>query len=213
MAGQRDLARDLARQHYSAGDPLGWFEALYKQASGDFDAIPWAGRAVNPHLAVWCERETLPRPGARVLVIGCGLGDDAEYLAARGAAVTAIDISESAIQWCRRRFPDSKVTYQAANLLDFTGEYDLAVEIYTLQAMPLELRRQAIAAAGNLARELLIVCRGRDESDPPGELPWPLTRQDLDGLRKSGLELIAFEDFDDPFEPGKRRFRAHWRRP
>lgn len=212
MSEKRDLARELARQHYAAGDPLGWFESLYTQAARDFETIPWADRAVNPHLAAWCESGQLPRPGSKVLVIGCGLGDDAEYLSARGANVTAFDLSPTAIAWCRERFPETKVDYQVANLLEFTGRYDLVVEIYTLQAMPLNLREQAITATGNLAEELLIICRGRDETDPPGELPWPLTRQDLEALTTTGLTLVQHEDFDDPYDPGKRRFRSHWRR-
>ena len=212
MDEKRELARELAQRHYAAGDPLGWFEALYKRADGDFDTIPWADRAVNPHLAEWCERESLPRPGSRVVVIGCGLGDDAEYLASRGALVTAFDLSETAIAWCRRRFPQSTVTYQVGNLLEFTGEFDLAVEIYTLQAMPLAMRPQAIEAAGKLASDILIICRGRDETDPPGQLPWPLTRADMQPLSNLGLSLERFEDFDDPYDPGKRRFRVYWRR-
>jgi SAM-dependent methyltransferase len=212
MDEKRDLARDLASRHAAAGDPLGWFDALYQQANRNFATIPWADRTVNPHLAAWCERLSRPRPGQSVLVVGCGLGDDAEYLAARGAAVTAFDLSPTAIAWCRERFPDSPVNYQTANLLEFSGRFDLVVEIYTLQAMPLDLRPQAIHAAGLLANELLIICRGRDESDPPGQLPWPLTKSDLDRLTHAGLTNVSFEDFDDPFEPGKRRFRAHWRR-
>jgi 2-polyprenyl-3-methyl-5-hydroxy-6-metoxy-1,4-benzoquinol methylase len=205
---KRDLARELARQHYADGDPLGWFDDLYRRADGDFETIPWADRVVNPHLAEWCEREGLPRPGQRVVVVGCGLGDDAEYLAGRGAVVTAFDISETAIAWCRRRFPESAVRYAVGNLLEFSGEYDLVVEIYTLQAMPLEMRAEAIQAVGKLGRHGLIICRGREETDPPGQLPWPLTRADLEAL--PGIE--KFEDFDDPFEPGKRRFRVYWRR-
>ena len=212
MDDKREVANEIARRHYDAGDPLGWFEALYKQADGDSKTIPWADRGVNPHLAAWCERESLPRPGARVVVIGCGLGDDAEYLAARGAVVTAFDLSETAIQWCRDRFPQSTVTYTVANLLEFTGNFDLAVEIYTLQAMPPALRTRAIEAAGNLARDLLIICRGREESDPLVDLPWPLTRADLEPLTDLGLTMETFEDFDDPFDPGKRRFRVYCRR-
>ena len=212
MVEKRDLARELARSHYAAGDPLGWFEDLYSQAAGDFETIPWADRAVNPNLAAWCEREGLPRPGARVAVVGCGLGDDAEYLAARGARVTAFDLSETAIAWCRGRFPDSAVSYEVANLLTYSGDFDLVVEIYTLQAMPHDLRTRAIEVLGKLGREILIICRGRDENDPPGQLPWPLTRDELQPLERAGMEIVGFEDFDDPFDPGKRRFRAYFRR-
>ena len=76
MDESRDLCRELARKHDEAGDPLGWFEALYKQADGDFDTIPWADRGVNRNLTAWCEREGVPQPGARVLVVGCGLGSE-----------------------------------------------------------------------------------------------------------------------------------------
>lgn len=212
MAEKRDLARELASQHYRAGDPLGWFDDLYQQANRDFDTIPWADRAANPHLAAWCEREALPRPGSRVLVVGCGLGDDAEYLSSRGAHVTAFDLSETAISWCRERFPQSTVDYQVGNLLTFSGRFDLVVEIYTLQAMPLDMRPQALAAVAGLSTELLIICRGRDESDPPGQLPWPLTPADIHLLETHGLTIVQFEDFDDPYDPGKRRFRVHLRR-
>ncbi len=207
MDEKRDLARELARQHYAAGDPLGWFESLYRKAEGDFETIPWADRAPNPHLVAWCERTGLPRPGMRVLVTGCGLGDDAEYVAGRGAEVTAIDLSPTAIAWCRERFPESKVRYETANLLEFEGRFDLTVEIYTLQAMPAEFRAGAVEKLRELTREILIICRGRDEQDPPGELPYPLTRGDLAPFG----EAASFEDFDDPFDPGKRRFRAHFR--
>jgi SAM-dependent methyltransferase len=212
MEEKPDLARELARKHYAAGDPLGWFESLYKEAAGDFGSIPWADRAVNPNLAVWCEREGVPRPGMRVLVVGCGLGDDAEYLAARGAAVTAFDLAPTAIAWCKERFPESAVDYQVANLFEFTGEYDLVVEIYTLQAMPLEMRERAVECVGRLGREVLIICRGREEKDPPGQLPFPLTRTDLKVLTDLGVSMVSFEDFEDPFDAGKRRFRAYFRR-
>jgi hypothetical protein len=62
MDEKRDLARELAKQHYSAGDPLGWFESLYRKAERDFDTIPWADRAPNPHLVAWCQRTGMPRP-------------------------------------------------------------------------------------------------------------------------------------------------------
>lgn len=213
MEEKRDLARELAREHYAAGDPLGWFDALYRAAERDFDTVPWADREVNPHLAAWCEREGLPGAGDRVLVVGCGLGDDAEYLAARGAQVTAFDLSGTAIAWCRERFPSSPVDYRVANLLEFEGDFDLIVEIYTLQAMPADLRARAVEALTRIGRAALIICRGRDEQDPPGQLPWPLTRAELAPLAAAGFEAVSFEDFDDPYDPGKRRFRAYWRRP
>ena len=216
MSNERDLADQIARDHLAKGDPLGWFNQLYSTARRDFGVIPWADRRPNPHLVDWCVRELRPQAQSRALVIGCGLGDDAEYIASKGARVTAFDLAPEAIHWARERFPESPVEYRIANLLSlpsaWDGAFDLVAECYTLQAMPQELRAAAVAAVGKLVApggDLVVVCRGRDESDPPGELPWPLTRADLEAIP---LPMHRFEDFDDPYEPGKRRFRAHWRR-
>jgi SAM-dependent methyltransferase len=43
------------------------------------------------------------RPGARVLNLGCGAGDDAVLLAARGVSVLGFDLSAGAVQQARRR--------------------------------------------------------------------------------------------------------------
>ena len=78
--------------------------------------------------------------GGEALVIGCGLGDDAEELARRGYAVTAFDISPTAIARCRERFPQSPVHYRVADVPRLPGEWQgrfgLAVEINTIQSLP-----------------------------------------------------------------------------
>jgi len=90
------------------------------------------------------------------------------------------------------------------------------LESYTLQALPPELRAQAtehvadfVADGGNL----LVIARACEEADPRGELPWPLTRRELNHLLDVGLREISFEDYQDPHEPEVRRFRALYRRP
>jgi SAM-dependent methyltransferase len=196
--------------------PLDWFDQLYRQAGGDPRGVPWAKGRPNPSLVEWCEREQRPRAGERVLVVGCGLGDDAEYWASRGAAVTAFDLSPTAIAWCRERWAGSGVDYQVADLFtaDWGAGFDLVFESYTLQALPAEIRSEAfarVAAAVAAGGELLVQCRAREASDPVGKLPWPLTRAELDQFSDMGLTLLRFEDFDDAAEPGKRRFRTHWR--
>lgn len=60
------------------------------------------------------------------------------------------------------------------------------------------------------AGTLLLVCRGRDAADPPGDTPWPLTREEL-AARENGLPLVSFEDYYDAETPPVRRFRAVYR--
>src|SRR5688500_16295705 len=90
----RAAARELAAAHVQRGDPLAWFDVLYRAAGGQASAIPWADLRPNPNLSDWLRVAALP-PG-RALVIGCGLGDDAELLASLGWAVVAFDISAEA---------------------------------------------------------------------------------------------------------------------
>ena len=113
MTTSRKRIHELAATAYAQGDYTGWFETLYAEAQGNLDAIPWADRAVNPWLLDWIATSQLNLPDLRVLVVGCGLGDDAEYLAGLGAKVTAFDLAQTAIDWCHTRFPNSPVNYQA----------------------------------------------------------------------------------------------------
>src|SRR4051812_27932902 len=80
----RSIVRKLAGEHLERGDATGWFEALYAQANDDAGVIPWADLRPNPNLIEWLDRQPARDTrghGGRALVIGCGLGDDAEELA------------------------------------------------------------------------------------------------------------------------------------
>ena len=71
--------------------------------------------------------------------MGCGLGDNAEALGQLGYEVTAFDLSPTAVEWARKRFAGSPVTYVAADLFDapadWAGAFDFVHETYTLQAL------------------------------------------------------------------------------
>lgn len=210
----RSSVRQLSTEFYDRGDFTGWFEALYDRADGNLDAIPWADRGVNPWLVEWLEQHQLT---GSCLVIGCGLGDDAEHLAGRGFQVTAFDISPTAIAWCKQRFPDSKVDYRVVDLFappaEWLHRFDLVTEVYTIQALPAQIRPDAIAKIGSFVApggHLVVVCRGRNPEDPCENLPFPLTQQELKAFEATGLEQIGFEDFSDTITESNpaRRFRV-----
>jgi SAM-dependent methyltransferase len=217
MSAKRDEMRRLASASIARGDAIGWFEDLYQRAGADWDRVPWADLTPNPHLLEW-----LGDAGAspnRALVVGCGYGDDAEALADAGWAVTAFDVAPTAIEACRARFPGSAVEYVVADALAppaaWHGAFDLVFESYTLQVLPPAARAPLLAQlAATLAPggRLLVLCRGREPEEPEGELPWPLTRAELDAVIAHGLEPLRFEDLLDGETPPVRRFRALYRR-
>ncbi|MBI4752502.1 MAG: class I SAM-dependent methyltransferase [Acidobacteria bacterium] len=211
----REKAQSFAKESLTKNDPTSWFEQVYTAAAGNPDHIPWADLKVNPSFVTWVERENLSGEGKRALVVGCGLGDDAEAIAALGFETTAFDISETAIGWCRRRYPDSPVQYLVADALalpdEWKHQFDFVFEAYTLQTLPVEIRPTVVS---NLVQtlgtngKLLLIARGRDPEDDPGSLPWPLMKSELDEFVRAGLTQVSFEDFWDQEDPPKRRFRV-----
>lgn len=212
MDDHRAFARRLARQALDEGRPLEWFERLYAMATRGEAVIPWADQKPNPYLEDLLDRMGGPRGGS-ALCVGCGLGDDAEWLAWLGFRVTAFDISPTAIDRCRGRFPGSTVDYVVENLLsppsEWRGTFDLVVEAYTLQVLPAPLRPEAINRVAEFLApggDLCLVARLRDDDEPEGELPWPLTLDELlPLLQEHRLLPVILDDVIDRDEPTVRR--------
>lgn len=216
----RRRARELAAEFHRRGDPTGWFEALYREAEEGKSTIPWADYHPTPHLVGFWVQHGLETAGKSALVVGSGLGDDAEQLAEWGFRTTAFDISETAVRSARRRFPNSQVAYHPADLLDppesWRGRFEFVLEANTLQVLPAALRPQAtknIAAFLRQGGHLLVIARHREPSDPEGEMPWPLTRSEISAFNSHGLEEVLFDILPDANEPGVQRFRVLFRRP
>jgi SAM-dependent methyltransferase len=220
MADPRARARELARASIEAGDVVGWFERLYTESAREGFAISWVDLAPNAFLVRWLERWPADRPKGRALVVGCGYGDDAELLAARGFDVVAFDVAPSAVARCGERFPGSAVRYVVADALQLPREweraFDFVFEAYTIQVLPGKARLIAAEAVGRTVAaggRLLAVARSRTANDPVGSMPWPLTRRELDSFAVSGLELAELEELVEAGEPPVPRFVAEFVRP
>ena len=98
---------------------------------------------------------------------------------------------------------------------DWQAAFDLVVEIYTLQVLPPEPRAVAAAQLASCVASggtLLAVARAREAHETTGEMPWPLTRSELESLFSPPLALVSLEDYLDDETPRVRRFRATYRR-
>jgi SAM-dependent methyltransferase len=212
-------ARRLAGEALAAGEPTGWFERLYAAAEAGRAVVPWDRGIPHQLLVGWAGASGLEGTGKRALVVGCGLGEDAEFVAALGFDTVAFDVSASAIRAARRRFPDSAVHYMTADLLDpppsWRSAYDLVVESMTLQALPDPPRRYAIPNVGHMVApggRLLVVARARDEdSEPDDGPPWSLTRAEIEVLTGTGLRPVLIEEIRNEGPPPTRRWRAEFR--
>ena len=200
----------------STPDSLAWFERLYADVEDGRATAPWDRGGPNPLLVEWAEARELDGTGRRAIVVGSGLGDDAEYFASRGFDTVAFDLSATAVQLAQRRFPRSRVDYRVANLLeapeDWRGAFDLVVESITVQSMPPELHAPGVAAVAGLVAPggtLLVYSGGREEGEAVDGPPWPLTRAEVEAFATGGVEAVRIEELRrDMF-----RWRAEFARP
>jgi SAM-dependent methyltransferase len=176
-------------------------------------------RRPDPLLVEWLRTFSAAPMRKRCLVVGCGLGDDAEALASAGFEVTAFDVAPAAIEAVRRRFPRSGVDYLVADILHppaaWAAAFDLVFDASTLQALPPDTRRAAMRSMATLPApggRVLVLCRAREADEPLGEPPWPLTRDELTVFEEAGLRATSVEIVLDDETPPVRRFRAFFDR-
>jgi SAM-dependent methyltransferase len=214
----RRFAQLLAARSITRGDATGWFETLYAAAEQGLVGVPWADNAPSARLVAALVDQAGP---GRALVVGCGLGDDAEHVASLGFTTVAFDVSRTAVAGARRRFPASTVQYVTADLLSpppaWAGAFDLVVEVFTLQVLTGPARSGAFARLAELVApggRLLVIAGAREDGDHPGEMPWPLTRAEIESFQEYGLDKDSIVDFIDATERGPvRRWRAWFTAP
>lgn len=210
---------DRVARYQQRDDPTGWCDKVYSDAGGDPRGVFWADLAPNPYLLAWLGEQAVSGEGKRAAAVGCGVGDDAEALAAHAYRVTAFDIAPAAIELCRGRYPDSRVDYRVADLFDpphdWVRGFDLVYECNTIQILPGVYRLRALAAIAGMVAPggvALVSCRSRLAGEKEGEFPLPLDRAEIDGFMRAGLRQAAFVAYDDDQDPPVPHFFAAYRR-
>jgi len=128
-------ARQLARG-IQCKATLRWFETLYQEAKRRV-LFPWANLCPNSRLLDFWNAHPLPTAGKNGADIGCGLGDDAEQLAAWDS-VQWRSTSRTAIRALANAFSVPTVEYLTANLprkppATWCRAFDFVFEANTLQ--------------------------------------------------------------------------------
>ncbi|TCO51234.1 thiopurine S-methyltransferase [Kribbella antiqua] len=216
------VSRRIAKESLDQDDPTGWFEQLYSAASEGAAVVPWDRGTAHPLLSEWVDEAQPDGSGKTALIVGAGTGWDAELVADLGYQTTAFDISASAIETAHRNHPDSKAQYVVADLFNPPAEwhraFDLVVEIYTVQALPISLQPAAIKQITEQVGPggtLLVIAVARPDDEPDEEVegpPWPLTRAALDSFTTPDLHLIQLIQSPSPVDPTINRWRAEYLR-
>ena len=190
-------------------NPTGWFDKIYQSANGDYKEVFWADLEPSPYLISWLKEEKITKENKTACVIGCGVGDDAQALSQFGFKVTAFDISPTAIELCKKRFPNSKVTYIVADLFDYPKDwfesFDVVYECNTIQVLPDRYRKKARKAMSSLLAKdgyILVSCRSREEGTMLDVIPLPLSKSEMDEfVTLDKLTEVSFLAYDDTQEP------------
>ncbi|NVJ54034.1 MAG: class I SAM-dependent methyltransferase [Campylobacteraceae bacterium] len=190
-------------------NPTGWFDKIYQSANGDYKEVFWADLEPSPYLISWLKEDKITKENKTAIVIGCGVGDDAEALSEFGFEVIAFDISPTAIELCKKRFPNSKVNYTVEDLFDYPKDwfesFDVVYECNTIQVLPNLYRKKAREAMSNLIAKngyILVSCRSRKEGTMLDVIPMPLAKSEMDEfVNLDNLKEISFLAYDDTQEP------------
>lgn len=193
-----------------------WFDRIYDDAASSGVRVPWDRHAPHRHLVGWAERDRLRGDGRQAVVVGCGTGDDAAFVASLGFTTTAFDLAPAAIAAARARFPAAAVEWAVADLLalpvDWLGRFDLVVENQTAQALPADIRPTAITAISRLVAPggtLLVLANRAIPGQAVEGPPWPLSRAEIGTFASGGLALVSVEELSSNGHP---RWRVVYRR-
>jgi SAM-dependent methyltransferase len=159
------------------------FEQLYQGNLGVAPNMPWDIGAPQPLLV---ELEDAGEIGDDVLDVGCGLGDNAIFLASRGHRVTGVDGAPTAIRQARERATAHGVDVEfavadATRLDGFENRFDTIVDSALYHCLNEQARKEylaALARATTPGARLHLICFS-DELPESFPTPYMFSETDL----------------------------------
>lgn len=178
------------------------FDALYRgespaQGMPAVPTPPWDTKAPKESVVGWQEQGLVH---GDVLDIGCGLGDNAVFLARHGFSVTGLDISPTALRTAERRARDAGVSVtfavaDATRLEGYRDAFDTVIDSGMFHCLDDDGKRGYAAAAHRATRAgatLLMSCFC-DANLPDPRRPRPtVSEQTLrDVLGGAGFDVVS----------------------
>lgn len=172
-----------------------------------------------------------PKPGERILDLGCGPGQLTYEIAQKGAAVVGLDASPEMIGQARQNYPALRFVLADAALMQFSEEFDA---IFSNAALHWMLNASAVASAmaralkpgGRLVAELggkgnvahiqaalaAVLPRYTGGEAPPIRTYFPGLAEYAAILEAAGFEVRMAQLFDRPTPLEGVPGMAHWLR-
>ncbi|MBS9532177.1 class I SAM-dependent methyltransferase [Mycobacterium sp. M1] len=181
------------------------FDALYRgESPGEgippMPTPPWDTKAPKENVLDW---HRLGLVHGRVLDIGCGLGDNAVYLAQQGFDVTGLDISPAALVTAGQRAAAAGVQVRfavadATTLDGYTDAFDTVVDSGMFHCLDGVSRRRYAAAVHRATRagaSLLLSCFSEENTPPAPERPRPTVSEATlrDVLGEADWEIASLQ--------------------
>ena len=179
------------------------YEALYRGESpgegiAPMTTPPWDTKAPSESVIGW---QTGGWVHGDVLDIGCGLGDNAVYLAQNGHTVTGLDISPTALKTAEQRAKDAGVDVKFAvadstKLYGYTEAFDTVIDSGLFHSLDDDGRRSYTAAVHRATRTgatLLLSCFS--DINPVGKEPRPAVSEETlrEVLGGAGWDITSLE--------------------
>lgn len=180
------------------------FDALYRGESPAegvpaMTAIPWDSKAPKESVIAWQEAGLIR---GDVLDIGCGLGDNAIYLAQHGHSVTGLDISPTALITAERRALDARVNVRfavtdATALDGYPGAFDTVIDSGCYHCLDDAAKRDYATAVHRATRPgaTLLISAFSDANATAGDWPRPMVSEQTlrDTLGGAGWTIASLE--------------------
>jgi cyclopropane-fatty-acyl-phospholipid synthase len=133
-----DRAYEVGRRHYDLGNDL--FKAMLDRDTMTYTCGYWREardleQAQRAKIDLLC-RKLILKPGMRVLDIGCGWGNFAQYAASHyGVTVVGLTVSKEQAALARERCTGLPVEIVLQDYREYSGEFDRVVSIEMIEAV------------------------------------------------------------------------------